>query len=222
MVPKTSNAIQTPGSRSKFPHAMAIAIAIAGTSAPKDHRASRFIPQWCPLIDETPTGSPPAPLRRYGRQGTSVRVAVPVLGVTQRLGVCATLVCMGSVDVHGECADGVASLSGGQGRRRTRLRFLAFLASVVWVGILLVGVAYGVLVEALGPTYCELTPGSSAYGELGWSVLPPGPTCTFTEAVHGIDAVRGPYPVMSIWLAFLAIGGMLCIALFRRSRTHLR
>ena len=46
---------------------------------------------------------------------------------------------------------------------------------------------------------CEYR-GSSIYGEPGWSVLPPGPTCTWTEEVHGFDRASGPGPWMSIWL----------------------
>jgi hypothetical protein len=88
-----------------------------------------------------------------------------------------------------------------------------------WLLILLVGVAYAALVVlAFGDAYCEPFPGGSDYGELRWSVWPPGPTCTFTAEVHGFDEVRGPYPVMSIWLAVLAVGGVLWVKLLRVSR----
>ena len=95
---------------------------------------------------------------------------------------------------------------------------LARVVASTWVAVLVVGVAYGVLVNDMDELYCEPTPGSSDYGDFAWSVLPPGPTCTFTGALHGFDGVRGPTPVMSVWMANLAIGGMLSVAMLRRSR----
>ncbi len=114
----------------------------------------------------------------------------------------------------------VAAAAGIRGRQRNRLRIAAYLLSVGWVALLLLGVAYGVMVQMLGSAYCEPVSGSSTYGELNWSIVPPGPTCTFTAAIHGFDAVRGPYPVMSVWLAVLAVGGVLCVALLRRIQTR--
>ncbi|MFZ4433294.1 MAG: hypothetical protein ACOYOQ_08890 [Microthrixaceae bacterium] len=103
--------------------------------------------------------------------------------------------------------------------RRGVVRLLAVVAVVGWLGILAVGVAYGALVEDLGDAYCEPFEGSSQYGELRWSVLPPGPTCTFTVAEHGFDEVRGPWPVMSVWIAVLVVGGLVCVALVRAARS---
>jgi hypothetical protein len=114
----------------------------------------------------------------------------------------------------------VASTAEVRGRHRNRLRIAAYLLSVGWVALLLLGVAYGAMVQMLGSAYCEPVPGSSTYGELNWSMAPPGPTCTFTADIHGFDAVRGPYPVMSVWLAVLAVGGVLCVTLLRRSHSR--
>jgi len=97
-------------------------------------------------------------------------------------------------------------------------RMLAYIATAAWTVVLLAGLGYGALVQHLGDAYCEPFEGSSQYGELRWSAFPPGPTCTFTADVHGFDAVRGPYPVMSTWLLVLAVGGAVCIVLVRRSR----
>ena len=101
---------------------------------------------------------------------------------------------------------------------RLRRRLFAYIATAAWVVVLLAGLGYGALVQLHGAAYCEPFEGSSQYGELRWSVFPPGPTCTFTANVNGFDEVRGPYPVMSAWLLVLAVGGVACVALLRRSR----
>lgn len=116
----------------------------------------------------------------------------------------------GTVDAGGD--------RGALGDRR-RARSLASWAVAGWWLVLLTGIGHGAMVLLIGDAYCEPFEGSSTYGTLRWSALPPGPTCTFVAEFHGFDAVRGPYPVMSIWLAVLAIGGALCVALLRASRT---
>jgi hypothetical protein len=122
--------------------------------------------------------------------------------------------------MHRAGAADVAFTAEVRGRHWSRLRIAAYLLSIGWLAVLLLGVAYGAMVQMLGSAYCEPVPGSSTYGELDWSIAPPGPTCTFTADIHGFDAVRGPYPVMSVWLAVLAIGGVLCVALLRRAHTR--
>lgn len=92
----------------------------------------------------------------------------------------------------------------------------ALTAIMIWAAVLLVGIAYAILIS--DDLYCEPVDGSSDYGDFAWSVFPPGPTCTFNEAVHGFDEVRGPNPGMSIWLIALLLGAVLCIELLRRSR----
>ena len=105
---------------------------------------------------------------------------------------------------------------------RFPVRLFARLAVAAWVLVLLLSVGYVALVHLLGEEYCEVFEGSSifennaVYGELRWSALPPGPTCTFTKDVHGFDEVRGPYSFLSIWLGALVVGGALCIAVLRR------
>jgi hypothetical protein len=96
---------------------------------------------------------------------------------------------------------------------------LAYVATMAWAVVLVAGLGYGAMIQLLGDAYCKPFEGGSDYGELRWSALPPGPTCRFTADVHGFDEVRGPYPVMSAWLLVLAVGGVLCIALLRKSRT---
>ncbi|MGF1597278.1 MAG: hypothetical protein ACFCVK_10160 [Acidimicrobiales bacterium] len=97
---------------------------------------------------------------------------------------------------------------------RTRARVIV----VAWIAMLFAGVAYGLMINDMGDLACEPTPGSSDYGEFAWSVYPPGPTCTFTEAVHGFDEVRGPTLVMSVWIIVVVVGGIVCFELLRRSR----
>lgn len=70
--------------------------------------------------------------------------------------------------------------------RDPRLRFLPRAAlALAWIG--------SVAVEQLlfgGPVGCELSPGSSVFGEAGWSWFPLGRTCTWS--VGGVEVVDSP------------------------------
>ena len=94
------------------------------------------------------------------------------------------------------------------------------IAIGLWSLTLLVGLGYAVLVNSLGSMYCEPFEGSSQYGELRWSVWPPGPTCSFTQSVHGFSETRGPTPVMTIWIAAIGIGLCLIVALIVRRQSR--
>lgn len=98
----------------------------------------------------------------------------------------------------------------------TAWRVLAGLAVVGWFCVLLIGLAGAMLILVLDWGYCER--GDSVYGELRWSLLPPGPTCTWTLEADGFDARQGPTAVMSIWLATLVAGGLIAWLLVRRAR----
>jgi hypothetical protein len=82
----------------------------------------------------------------------------------------------------------------------------AVLGFLVLAGI---GIGWGIAIEVLDDGYCEQ--GDSNYGELSWSVVPPGPVCTWTAEANGLDEVRGPTPVMSIWLAAVVGLGALAV-----------
>jgi hypothetical protein len=76
----------------------------------------------------------------------------------------------------------------------------------VWVGLLLTWLAVTLLgVTAIwarawvGDLGCEANQGDSNYGELQWSMLPPGPKCVFTEEANGYAATEGPSPAWSVW-----------------------
>jgi hypothetical protein len=71
--------------------------------------------------------------------------------------------------------------------------------------LLLIGLGWAVLVHLLGSNVCQL--GDSNYGELSWSVLPPGPVCTWTAERDGFDYVEGPSHVVSVWLLVIAAIG---------------
>lgn len=87
-------------------------------------------------------------------------------------------------------------------RKRQVVWTLVFLFTI---SLALIGVAYGMFVEYADGLTCP-TPGmDSNWGELSWSVLPPGPRCTWSEELNGITRVEGPGPVMSVWLASLVI-----------------
>ena len=56
-------------------------------------------------------------------------------------------------------------------------------------------------------TYCALDGADSNYGVASLSLFPPGPECTYTRSLNGVDRVDGPGPATSIWLATLIIAG---------------
>lgn len=87
---------------------------------------------------------------------------------------------------------------------------------IATLAVLFVGCAYATNLEQAGDSNCQVTQGDYTYGEFGWSTIPPGPTCTFTQAEHGVDEVRGPSPVTSVWLALVAAGAV-AIVTVRRS-----
>lgn len=53
---------------------------------------------------------------------------------------------------------------------------------------------------------CERPDGSSNYGELTWTAVPPGPTCTWTEATNGFDGEE------RIWSYTFAVVGWVAAA----------
>lgn len=97
-------------------------------------------------------------------------------------------------------------------KRHGRLTALVILG---WAAILSMTLAYVVAWTYFGDLSCEAFPDTSSYGEVVWSVVPPGPICTFTEANNGFDEVRGPSPVMSILIFLLIAGGVLVAMLLR-------
>lgn len=104
-------------------------------------------------------------------------------------------------------------------RGRTRDRtILALLATLGWTGIAFLGTGYGVFLQAMGDAGCPTHLGSSEYGDFSWSLVPPGPRCTFDEAEHGFSETRGPGPVMSVWLIGLAATAWPCLVPLWRPR----
>lgn len=104
-----------------------------------------------------------------------------------------------------------------------RLRSTSRLANTLIIGTLAVsfaGCAYGARLEQVGDINCQAADGDYTYGSFGWSTVPPGPTCTFTRAAHGFDEVRGPSPVMSVWLALVAAGAATSAVLVIREHTR--
>jgi hypothetical protein len=100
--------------------------------------------------------------------------------------------------------------------RLARLRSYAGLAVLAWVSVLLIGLAWLMLIFGLGWVFCDR--GNSVYGELRWSLFPPGPMCTWTREANGVDAHQGPTAVMSIWLVTLLAGGLVAWLLVRMAR----
>ena len=98
---------------------------------------------------------------------------------------------------------------------RVSVAVLAFLA---WFGTVVVGLGVLAIVSFLGDGYCDRLDGPSNpnLGRLTWSVLPPGPRCTWTEEENRFDAVEEPGPVYSIWAAaVVGLGGLTVGAILR-------
>ncbi|GLU49893.1 hypothetical protein [Nocardiopsis ansamitocini] len=83
-------------------------------------------------------------------------------------------------------------------------------ATALWLGLLVAEWATS------GPTSCDLSPGSSVFGTVSWSWLPPGRTCTWVlgldsgpvTVVHGPPTARlGTAAVLALWGASLVLLG---------------
>lgn len=97
-----------------------------------------------------------------------------------------------------------------------RWRLLSWAAALSWLGLLLIGLAWGALILFLGDMYCDR--GRSNYGDLSWSWLPPGPVCTWTEQSDGVAGRAGPTWVMTTWLVVLLVWGLAARFAFRKAR----
>jgi hypothetical protein len=74
-------------------------------------------------------------------------------------------------------------------------RFRRVAAVGLWSMVVVGFVAWlGVEVALMGPAACELTPGTSAYGESAWSRWQLGQVCTWElpDAAGGLEYERGP------------------------------
>jgi hypothetical protein len=80
---------------------------------------------------------------------------------------------------------------------------IVVLAVLAWIGIAGVGLAWMAVVDFEGDLYCQQPGSDSNYGKLSWSAVPPGPVCTYTAQMNGVDRVDGPTPVTSVWLLTL-------------------
>ena len=83
------------------------------------------------------------------------------------------------------------------------------LAATLFVA--LAGLAWATVVVD-DELYCELEQGDSNFGTVSWSLLPPGPKCTYTVAMNGLDRVEGPGPVTSIWVSALVMATGVLVA----------
>lgn len=90
--------------------------------------------------------------------------------------------------------------------RWLRSRQIAWTAAfMATIGLALIGAGYGTLLALVDGFACPTPGADSEWGELSWSVLPPGPRCTWTAELHGVDRVEGPGPVTTLWLLILAV-----------------
>lgn len=101
------------------------------------------------------------------------------------------------------------------GRSALRSRIVRFGFILGWCLWFLAGSAFALFIDMLGDVLCSEPPDDSNFGRFGWSVIPPGPTCTFTKATNGYDAVRGPSPLMSIWIIGVVVGAVITFRLIR-------
>lgn len=96
---------------------------------------------------------------------------------------------------------------------------VAVAAFLVWFGALAMGLGAVAVVELGGGVFCERANSDSNYGEMEWSLLPPGPRCRWTEEFNGVDTAEGPGPLMSVWLAaVVGLGGLAVWAVRRVPR----
>jgi hypothetical protein len=86
--------------------------------------------------------------------------------------------------------------------------------AVLWLLGAVAGIGWVGLVSFFGDAWCER--GDSNYGQLSWSVLPPGHTCTWTAQDNGFDATEGPGWQGSAYIIVMAVGGVTILALQRR------
>lgn len=100
-----------------------------------------------------------------------------------------------------------------------RWRLLSWAVTASWMGLLLIGLAWGALILFLGDFYCDR--GLSNYGELSWSWLPPGPVCTWTATSNRAADRFGPTWVMSTWLLVL-LGWWFAVRYARRKARNER
>jgi hypothetical protein len=89
------------------------------------------------------------------------------------------------------------------------------LLALVLVGI--IGAGGLVFIAAQGSLGCELQATDSNYGRRSWSAVPPGPVCTYTTEVNGVDTVDGPSPVTSLWLLTLLMLAIAFVFSLRRA-----
>ena len=77
-------------------------------------------------------------------------------------------------------------------------RWETALLLVGWCGVALV--LFVAAPSTLSDINCDLA--HSNFGELEWTVLPPGPTCIYTDAANGVDAEE------RFWSYSLAVLGL--------------
>ena len=106
---------------------------------------------------------------------------------------------------------------GHSGRVTQRGRIVVAVAAVlVWFGALTLGLGAIAVLELDAGLLCERAGSDANYGQVEWSLLPPGPRCRWTEEINGVDAVEEPGPLTSIWLAALVGLGLPVVWAIRR------
>ena len=101
------------------------------------------------------------------------------------------------------------------GQRPIRDPLAAITLSITWAAIAFVGLAYAVFLEFLDDSACERG-GDSNYGDFRWSLLPPGPVCTWTEERNGFAARDSVGLLTSVWLLALLVLGFMAVRAIKR------
>lgn len=102
--------------------------------------------------------------------------------------------------------------------QRAFYRRMTVIAAALWVLGAVVGLGWIWLVSSLGDAGCEHRDGDSNYGELTWSLFPPGSKCTWTVSQNGVDEVEGPSWHGTAYLVSMVIGAGATALIFRASR----
>src|SRR5262245_49890626 len=105
--------------------------------------------------------------------------------------------------MHAEHSVDALVVDEGLERWRDRLRIAIAVAAILgWLGLFLVGMVTVVALNTFGDVVaCDHPTNDSDYGEVHWSIFPPGPYCVWSrERGNVVDDTSEPGLAFSLWL----------------------
>jgi hypothetical protein len=96
------------------------------------------------------------------------------------------------------------------------------VCALVWSVAASLFLVWVVLIQVSGNiVWCEASSGDSNYGELRWSLLPPGHFCSWTTESNGFTATTRPNVLYTVVAVALLVGGVVILAaLISNRRRH--